>query len=330
VRVSKRCVTAVSKANRQRLKARVLQMLACGLMAALSLLEVSSARAEIPQLQGWHVLFSDDFSGPAGQAPSKAKWRYDVGHRYPGPGAPPNWGTGEIQTYSADSGNISLDGHGDLQITPRRDAAGHWTSARIETRKDNLKPPNGGMMRIEARIQMPDVTDKAAYGYWPAFWALGRSYRRDGKWPQAGEFDIMENVNGINSVWGILHCGVYPGGPCGEPNGLGRRAYCAPATCQSTFHVYSFVWDRTITPMELRWYVDGKLFDHVSQNQLPPATWKEITGQGGYFLLLNVAMGGGFSYAMAGGIPTPNATTEPGHPMLVDYVAVWTMHPRVQ
>ena len=57
---------------------------------------------------------------------------------------------------------------------------------------------------------------------------------------------------------------------------------------------------------------------------MPDATWQEITGQQGYFLLLDVAMGGDFAYALAGGMDTPVAGTEPGHPMLVDYVAVWT------
>ena len=300
----------------------MLWILATCWITAISVVGISNAYAEIPKQKGWTLQFSDDFVGAANQLPSRAKWRFDTGHQYPA--GPPQWGTGEIQAYTAAPANISLDGHGNLRITPLRDHAGNWTSARIETRKDNFKPPKGGLLRIEARIQMPDVSDKAALGYWPAFWALGHSYRRNGKWPQAGEFDIMENVNGIDSVWGILHCGVYPGGPCGEPDGLGRRAACAPATCQATFHVYAFEWDNSVSPVQLRWYVDGTLFDHVSQNQLPAATWKEITGQGGYFLLLNVAMGGGFSYAMAGAIPTPNETTEPGHPMVVDYVAVWT------
>jgi hypothetical protein len=292
------------------------------LTMALLLVGVSTAHATIPKMHGWSLRFSDDFLGPAGRLPSRARWRFDIGHNYPA--GPPKWGTGEIETYTDKPANVALDGAGHLRITPLRDHAGNWTSARIESTSDTLRPPKGGVLRIEARIQMPNVTGKAAEGYWPAFWALGRTYRRDGKWPQAGEFDIMENVNGLNSVWGILHCGVYPGGPCGEPSGLGRRSPCAPQTCQAAFHVYAFEWDNSVAPMELRWYVDGKLFDHVSQSQLPAATWKEITGQGGYFLLLNVAMGGGFSYTMAGGKPTPNAGTESGHSMWVDYVAVWT------
>jgi hypothetical protein len=277
----------------------------------------------MPKLQGWTLQFGDDFNGSPNRLPSRARWRLDVGQQYRG--GPPQWGTGEIETYTANPANVSLDGQGHLRITPLRDKAGHWTSARIETRQGNFKPPEHGVLRVEARIQMPYVADQAAEGYWPAFWALGQSYRRNGLWPKAGEFDIMENVNGINSVWGILHCGEYPGGACGEPDGLGRRSACVPTTCQAAFHVYTFEWDRSVSPMELRWYVDGRLFGHVSQNQLPAATWNDITGQGGYFLLLNVAMGGGFSYAMAGGKPTPNADTEPGHSMLVDYVAVWSL-----
>ena len=104
---------------------------------------------------------------------------------------------------------------------------GSWTSARIETQRTDFKPPAGGVLRIEGRIQMPNVTGAAALGYWPAFWALGSPYRGNYQnWPGIGEFDIMENVNGINSVWGVLHCGVAPGGPCNEFNGIGANRAC--------------------------------------------------------------------------------------------------------
>jgi hypothetical protein len=71
----------------------------------------------------------------------------------------------------------------------------------------------------------------------------------------------------------------------------------------------------------LRWYVDGTQFHSVSQNQVDATTWSNMTSHAGYFILLNVAMGGGFPAAFGGG---PTAATEPGHPMIVDYVAVWT------
>ena len=164
--------------------------------------------------------------------PSAANWIIDTGHGYPG--GPGNWGTGEIQNYTNSPNNLSLDGTGNLRITPRRDGAGNWTSARIETQRSNFKPPAGGVLAIEGRIQMPNVTGDAALGYWPAFWALGAPYRGNyWNWPGIGEFDIMENVNGINSVWGVLHCGVNPGGPCNETSGIANSRACPGATCQA-------------------------------------------------------------------------------------------------
>ncbi len=280
------------------------------------------AQARIPARAHWTLRFGDDFNGPAGQLPSRKLWRFDTGHRYPG--GPPRWGTHEIQAYTRDPANVSLDGNGHLRITPRKDPAGHWTSARIETRQADFKPPTHGVLRIQARIRMPDVDGRSALGYWPAFWALGGDYRISGNWPQIGEFDIMENVNGLDRVWGTLHCGIDPGGPCGEPSGLGKRMRCPQTACQSHFHTYTLEWDRSSRPQQLRWYVDGQLYNHIAQNRLPSDTWKEVTGHGGYFLLLDVAIGGDFSYAMSGGTPTPTPATKPGHPMVVDYVAVWT------
>jgi hypothetical protein len=301
---------------------RVHRVLA-GIMGLLLLsMAAPAARAQIPQPDGWTLQFGDDFNGPAGQLPSAERWQFDLGHNYPG--GPARWGTHEVQRYTDDPANVSLDGQGHLRITPLRDEAGEWTSARLETRRDDFMPPPGGTLRIEARLQMPEVFGKAALGYWPAFWALGSRFRQLGLWPQSGEFDIMENVNGLNMVWGTLHCGVLPGGPCNEPNGIGQHVACPVTSCQRGFHDYTFEWDRSVAPEALRWYVDGRLYATVTRNRLPPATWQEITGHGGYFLLLNVAMGGDFAYAMSGGQDTPVASTEPGHPMVVDYVAVWT------
>src|SRR6266540_3128322 len=67
-----------------------------------------------------------------------------------------------------------------------------------------------------------DFNGAAAQGYWPAFWMLGAPFRGVyTNWPSVGEIDVMENVNGANTVWGTLHCGVAPGGPCNEFNGIG-------------------------------------------------------------------------------------------------------------
>lgn len=88
--------------------------------------------------------------------------------------------------------NVSLDGTGKLRITPRRHAAGNWTSGRIETDRSDFRPPAGGKLRVEARLQMPNVTGAAAK-YWPGFWMLGAPYRGNWwNWPGVGELDIPD------------------------------------------------------------------------------------------------------------------------------------------
>jgi hypothetical protein len=300
--------------------------IAFGASAAAVLITIPltlAANASVPPTPtGWTLAWSDDFTGASGSLPSSANWIIDLGHSYPG--GPGNWGTGEIQSYTNSNQNLAQDGAGNLRITPRRDAAGNWTSARIETQRTNFKPPSGGVLRIEGRIQMPNVTGQAALGYWPAFWALGSPYRGNFQnWPGVGEFDIMENVNGINAVWGVLHCGVAPGGPCNEFNGIGTNRACPGSSCQSAFHTYRFEWDASVSPQQLRWYVDGTQFHQVNQNQVDAGTWTNMTGHSGYFILLNVAMGGSFPNGVAG-TGTPTAATANGVPMVVDYVAVWT------
>ncbi|MGO1056511.1 carbohydrate-binding protein [Crossiella sp. CA198] len=272
-----------------------------------------------PPAPGWTQVWADDFTGPAGSLPSGNNWIFDLGHGYPG--GPANWGTGEIAAHTSNPANISLDGGGNLRITPLRDGAGNWTSARIETHRGDFQAPAGGVLAIESRLQMPNVTGQAAIGYWPAFWALGTPYRGNyWNWPGIGEFDIMENVNGINSVWGVLHCGVNPGGPCNETTGIGANRPCPGASCQSAFHTYRFEWDRSVSPNQLRWYVDGQQFHSVSQDRFDAATWTNMTNHG-YFVILNVAIGGAFPNALHGGV-TPVAATVPGRPMVVDYVSV--------
>jgi len=306
-----------------RKRSRLLPAALVTVLAGVSgvLLTVNANAVVPPTPTGWTLAFADDFNGANNTLPSGANWIIDTGFGYPG--GPGNWGTGEIQNYTNSTANLRQDGTGNLVITPIRNGTS-WTSARIETQRSNFTAPAGGILRIEGRIQMPNVTGAAALGYWPAFWALGAPYRGNWwNWPGIGEFDIMENVNGINAVWGVLHCGVSPGGPCNETTGLGANRACPGSSCQSAFHTYRFEWDRTNeNAQQLRWYVDGTQFHTVNQSQVG-ASWASMTNHAGYFILLNVAMGGAFPNALAG-TGTPTGSTASGVPMRVDYVAVWT------
>jgi beta-glucanase (GH16 family) len=310
-----------------RVRHQFLSLIIYALFVAVLALIPHQAHADAPVTpEGWTVEFLDDFNGNAGTLPSGSNWRIDLSHGYPN--GPLNWGTHEVQSYTADPANVSLDGNGQLLITPHRDAKGEWTSGRIETIRDNFKPPEGGLMRVQARLKLPEVAGNAAQGYWPAFWMLGAPYRENFGWPSVGEFDIMENVNGLDRVWDFLHCGIAPGGPCNEFNGIGATRSCPEDSCQTGFHLYTFEWDRTVSPVQLRWYVDDKVVHSVSQDRLPADTWANMTEHRGYFILLNLAIGGGFPDAFApGAVRTPSASTEPGKPLTVDYVAVWMKTP---
>ncbi|WP_149551892.1 glycoside hydrolase family 16 protein [Streptomyces marokkonensis] len=290
--------------------------LAAGAATAAS----TSASASVPPPpSGWTQVFADDFNGPAGSGVDTADWRYATGKGYPG--GPANWGTGEIETMTSSTDNVSLDGAGNLRITPRRDGAGNWTSGRIETNRADFQPPAGGKLRVEGRIQVPNVTGAAAKGYWPAFWMLGAPYRGNyWNWPAVGELDIMENTQGMNTVFATMHCGTSPGGPCNETSGIGGSTTCQGTSCQAGFHTYRMEWDRSTSVEEIRFSLDGDNFHTVRENQVDATTWSNATDHG-FFVILNVAMGGGFPDAFGGG---PDAGTRPGHSMLVDYVQVLT------
>jgi len=129
----------------------------------------------------------------------------------------------------------------------------------------------------------------------------------------------MENINGRPSVFSALHCGTNPGGPCNETTGIGSGEH-ACSGCNSSFHTYAVEYDRSVSPERLRFYLDGTNYHTVTATQVPADTWAAAT-QHGMFIILNVAIGGGFPAAFGGG---PNASTVSGVPMLVDYVAAYT------
>ncbi|WP_405905654.1 MULTISPECIES: glycoside hydrolase family 16 protein [unclassified Streptomyces] len=292
----------------------VLGTLALAATAATAATLPANASAPPPPT-GWSQVFVDDFNGAAGSGVNTANWQYTTGTSYPG--GPANFGTGEIETMTSSTNNVSLDGSGNLRITPLRDGSGNWTSGRIETVRTDFQPPAGGKLRVESRLQMPNVTGAAAKGYWPAFWMLGAPFRGNyWNWPGIGELDIMENVQGLGTLWATMHCGTSPGGPCNETSGIGGNTPCT--TCQSSFHTYAVEWDKSTSVEEMRFYLDGVNFHTVRANQVDATTWTNATNHG-YFLILNVAMGGGFPDAFGGG---PDAGTVPGHPLVVDYVQV--------
>ncbi|HEY3869221.1 MAG TPA: discoidin domain-containing protein [Actinocrinis sp.] len=262
----------------------------------------------------WTPVWSDDFAGSAGTAPSSANWIEDTGTS--APGGPANWGTGEVETMSNSTSNVHLDGNDHLDITAL-DSNGAWTSGRIETQRSDFAAPAGGMLQISASIEQPDPAN--GVGYWPAFWTLGAGDRTGGTWPAVGETDIMEDVNGRSETSGTLHCGVAPGGPCNEYTGRTSGMTACPG-CQTGYHTYTEIIDRTQTNEQIRWYLDGTEFWSVSESQVGTATWQAAVDHG-FFIIFDLAIGGSFPNADCG-CTSPNVATSSGGTMSIASVSV--------
>ncbi len=276
---------------------------------------VSATHAEMYD-PTWTLVWNDEFNDAG--AVDTTRWDYDTGTGYPG--GPSNWGTGEVEEMTNSTNNV-FQSDGNLNIRALHTGSDinpiiGWTSGRIETDRTDFQPPPGGMMAVEARIQLPQVNGANGQGYWPAFWMLGAPYRGDyNNWPGIGEIDIMENINGLNQWWGTLHCGTNPGGPCNETTGIGGSVSGFSPTLQNTFHTYRMELDRSTSPEQIRWYVDGAKDLTVYSNQVDTATWENAIDHG-FFIILNVAIGGGWP-------GNPTESTISGGTMLVDYVRVY-------
>lgn len=233
------------------------------------------------------IVFADEFDGPPGARPA-AGWRIDTG----GGG----WGNNELQFYTDDPDNVSLDGDGHLAIVARGDASGDAiTSGRVSTQA----VVELGYGRAEARIALP-----AGPGLHPAFWLLGSDIDSRG-WPASGEIDVIETLN----FAGEYHTGVHAprdGAPRGQQVAASGPA---PFPLAGEFHTY---WVEK-TPGRIVTGVDGlTLFTVTPADLAPDADW---VFDAPFFLLFNLAVGGDWP-----GPPdpsTPNPST-----MLVDWVRV--------
>jgi beta-glucanase (GH16 family) len=266
---------------------------------------------------GFTLTFSDNFDGASGAGLSTSKYRYDTG-----PGS--KFGTGEIETMTGSTRNVFHDGNGHLVLRALHsgnDAGSGWTSGRFETQSASFGAAKGGKVRMQASIEQPTVNKSNGAGYWPAFWMLGNGLRNGGTWPSIGEVDILEDVNGRSSVFGTLHCGVSPGGPCNESSGIGSGEH-ACAGCQTGFHTYAVEIDRSSSPERIRWFLDGKNYFTLTQDRVDATTWSNAVDHP-FFVIFDLAMGGGFPAAFGGG---PNNSTVSGGEMKVDYVAVYNSH----
>ncbi|MFD5831504.1 discoidin domain-containing protein [Lentzea sp. NPDC060358] len=248
------------------------------------------------------LVWSDEFTLPAGTAPDASKWQPETG-----PGV-----NNELQYYT-NNNNARHDGNGNLVLQARREVTPgsacpvdpvsgsgtcQYTSARLNT-YGKFSFTYG---RVEARIKV-----SSTQGLWPAFWMLGADFfdqRRP--WPYTGEIDIMEHVGKEpNRVYSTLHAPAYNGaGGYGSPLDLGQPA-------SSAFRTFAVEWDSS----HMTFSVDGTRFFTVDRDVLETTRGPWVFDHP-FFIIINNAVGGDWP-------GPPGAGTQLPQDMVLDYVRVY-------
>ncbi len=255
----------------------------------LSVIAISCDTAEELD-RTYNLVWEDDFNGQAGALPSATNWNIELGR---GPNND-GWGNAELQAYTDNPANVSLDGNGNLVITAIRNGNA-FTSARINT-AGKADFPYG---RFEARIKTP-----YGPGIWPAFWMLGSNFNTVG-WPQCGEIDVMELR------------GQEPSKIAGSIHGPG---YSAGAAVTDDFSLVNDRFDADFNIFAVDWgpgFIDFFVNDNLYQRITPADVPGEWVFDGEIFIILNVAVGGNYV-----GFPSPD--TPFPQTMTVDYVRYYT------
>jgi beta-glucanase (GH16 family) len=268
----------------------------------------------------WKLVWSDEFDG---KEIDQAKWGFDTGNGFYSRDAKTwigGWGNDELQYYTSERQNAFIqDGALHIRAIKEPSHGFEYTSARLKTRKGDggplFKKTYG---KFEFRAKLP-----TGQGIWPALWMLPQDEKYGG-WAHSGEIDVMEaRGQEPNKVLGTLHFGG--GWPTNTHEG---KDYVLPNKGTiADFHVYTLEWE----PGELRWYVDGRLYQSQS------FWWSSKKSEGGksqspsgesdlnrwpapfdqpFYLIMNLAVGGKF-------LGNPNASTAFPVEMVVDYVRVY-------
>ena len=214
------------------------------------------------------LIWSDEFD--TNGSPDDAKWNYDIGRGNNG------WGNSEAQYYTSREENVVVE-DGVLKITAKKESfeGAQYTSTRMKTQgKFDFK-----YGKVEVKAKLPE-----GGGTWPAIWMLGKNIDIVG-WPACGEIDIMEH-RGNN--FGIVSSALHTPSSFGGTINTGSRTVSNVST---EFHIYTVEW----TQEKMMFSVDDAVFYTYNPTTKTSSTWPFIENQ---FIILNVAMGGGFGGAI--------------------------------
>ncbi len=235
------------------------------------------------------LIFADEFNGTG--KPDPSKWTVDP--------HPKGWINGEQEVYTDSSYDNAGVRNGCLVITGKKDYPNYnttdpWSSARLIT-QNKLDFRYG---KVDVRARLP-----RARGSWPAIWLMPTTSAY-GAWPKSGELDVMEHVgNKFGTVLSTVHTQNN-----NWTNGGHLSASKFIPDVDTVFHVYSMEWNED----SIRFTYDSvKCYTYVN----PKTDWKDWPFDQKFFLILNVAIGGGMG----------GAITDADWPdsMLVDYVRIY-------
>ncbi|MDI1463210.1 discoidin domain-containing protein [Catellatospora sp. KI3] len=241
-----------------------------------------------PTFPATHLIFADEFNGPAGTKPDASKWTIDTGT-----------GQNAEQQYYTNNNNANMNGAGSLVIEARREAVGgmQYSSHRMNT---------GGKFtfqygRVEARVKVPKGN-----GFWPAFWMMGADFLTGRPWPYNGEIDIMEILGkDTTRSYTTLHAPMYNGG-----GGYGFEKIWG-IDLSADYHVYAAQWDSN----GIRFFVDSTEVFYASKATVESTRGPWVFDHP-FYLIVNLAVGGDWP-------GNPDASTPFPSQMLIDYVRVY-------
>jgi beta-glucanase (GH16 family) len=271
------------------------------------------------QTQNWTLIWSDDFSGPAGSAPNPNNWTLQQGLTPDG-----------AQSYNCLYGqttngcnpatpNVYLDGNNHLiiQALAAAGAPNGVTTGRLFT----SNTANTSFLfstqygRIEAEMVLP--AGSGNQGVWPAFWMLGTNIASV-NWPSCGEMDIMEYIGAANEtqIYSTLHGQAYAN------EGLGVRDTLSGGW--SGTHIFGAIW----SPNQISFYVDNinNIYGTISADDIMANQSWDNGGLAAWpfnnpmFIILDLNMGGPFPGNVS------SATTYP-QVLQVNYVNVYQATP---
>ena len=254
--------------------------------------EATMETTQTPQLDGYNLLWSDEFDG---DTLNESIWNREL--------RDPGWTNNELQEYTDSEDNIYVqDGCLVLRaLREDRNGTPYYTSGKVNS-QNNAQFQYG---RVEVRARVPE-----GQGLWPAIWMMPQDESLYGQWPKCGEIDIMEVLgNDTTTSYSTIHYGE----PHAEQQGI---ISLDSGSFSEDFHIYVVEWE----PGEMRFYTDDVLVLTVNdwytsdggQDQPYPAPFNQP-----FFVQMNLAVGGTWP-------GNPDETTDFDNAIFeIDYVRVY-------